>query len=358
MKKIILFTDSLGAGGAQRQLVGLAKLLNIEKYDVTVLTYHKFEFYIPFLQEDNIKYVLLNGLNNPIKRIYSIIQYIRKEGPDVVIAYQETPSLIASFVKLFCPKIKVVVSERNTTQIVNRKDKIRFFLYRYVDKIVPNSYSQESFLKQNYPNYSNKITTITNFVDLEKYRPNIKDRNEVHTIMVAATIFNSKNTLLFIDAVNILKNKGLRFVVKWYGYSDKYNEYYNECINKIEKYSLSKHIKLLPKTLEIEKCYNEADYFCLPSFFEGTPNVICEAIASGLPVACSNVCDNSRYVRNGENGYLFDPLSPESIADALQSMLSLTDSEYKSYSLRSRQIAEEKLHKNLFCQKYIELIKG
>ena len=104
MKKIILFTDSLGAGGAQRQLVGLAKLLNIEKYDVTVLTYHKFEFYIPFLQEDNIKYVLLNGLNNPIKRIYSIIQYIRKEGPDVVIAYQETPSLIASFVKLFALK--------------------------------------------------------------------------------------------------------------------------------------------------------------------------------------------------------------------------------------------------------------
>lgn len=358
MKKIILFTDSLGAGGAQRQLVGLAKLLNREKYDITVLTYQKIEFYLPLLQEDNIKYILLNGLNNPIKRIYSIIKYIHKENPDVLIAYQETPSLIACLAKIFCPKIKLIVSERNTTQIISRKDKTRFFLYRFADRIVPNSYSQDNFLKENYPIYSNKITTITNFVELEKYKFAERKRKDIPVIMVAASIFPPKNTLLFIEAVSILKNIGLRFFVKWYGYSNKNKKYYDECISKIEKYGISEYIELLPKTLDIKSCYENADYFCLPSLYEGTPNVICEAIASGLPVSCSNVCDNPRYVSNGENGYLFDPQSPKSIAEALRSILTLTDSEYKSYSQRSRQIAEDLLHESSFCKKYIELIEG
>lgn len=35
MKKILLFTDSLGAGGAQRQLVGLAKMLTNLGYNIT-----------------------------------------------------------------------------------------------------------------------------------------------------------------------------------------------------------------------------------------------------------------------------------------------------------------------------------
>ena len=46
--KIVLFIDSLCAGGAQRQLVGLAKLLKEKGVDTEVLTYHKDEFYLPF----------------------------------------------------------------------------------------------------------------------------------------------------------------------------------------------------------------------------------------------------------------------------------------------------------------------
>ncbi len=356
--KVLLFIDSLGAGGAQRQLVGLAKLLHKEQYDVTVLTYHKIEFYLPLLQENNIKYVLLNGLNNPIKRILAVIKYVRNEKPDVLIAYQETPSLIASIVKLFSPKTKVIVSERNTTQKICNNERVRFFLYRWVDKIVPNSFSQEKFLKTNYNGLAKKITTITNFVDLEKYKPIVRNRKTVPLIMVAASIFPSKNTLLFIDAVNILKNKGLRFVVKWYGYSDKHKDYYSKCLSKIKEYELSEYIQLLPKTLDIEKCYNEADYFCLPSLFEGTPNVICEAIASGLPVVCSDICDNSIYVHEGENGFLFNPMSPDSIAEAMCFMLAQTDKDYEVFSINSRKVAEKLLHEEKFCKKYVEIIES
>ena len=43
--KILLFTDSLGAGGAQRQLVGLAVLLKQQGYEVKVCTYFDIDFF-------------------------------------------------------------------------------------------------------------------------------------------------------------------------------------------------------------------------------------------------------------------------------------------------------------------------
>lgn len=356
MSKIVLFTDSLGAGGAQRQLVGLAKLLKETGENITVLTYHRDEFYASFLKEHGVKYELLDNAQNALKRIIKVCKYIRQEKPDVLISYQEVPSLIACLAKICNPKVKLIVSERNTTQVIDRNVKIRFFLYRWADAIVPNSYSQEKFINEHYPKLVKKVTTITNFVDLEKFDvPHDKKLSEKRVMMVAASIFPSKNTLGFIDALKLLKGK-CDFLVKWYGFSDRNIDYYNQCLQKVKEYGLEDYIQLLPKTQKIKECYHAADYFCLPSFFEGTPNVICEAISCGLPILCSDVCDNAMYVHEGENGFLFDPKSPESIASAIERILSLDNKQYAEFSIKSRLIAEGKLSEDIFLERYQGLI--
>lgn len=357
--KIQLFTDSLGAGGAQRQLVGLAALLKDAGHEVSVLTYHKDEFYASFLDSNHVKHSILHNANGALKRIAKVCGYIRKEKPDVLISYQEVPSLIACIAKIFNRKMKLIVSERNTTQVITKNVKIRFFLYRWANAIVPNSYSQENFIKAHYPKLADKVTTITNFVDLEKFNISNRDSNSNRpTIMVAASIFGSKNTLGFIEAIRLIKDRGLNFTVKWYGYSERNIDYFNQCVNKIKEYGIEDYIQLLPKTQNIKECYTECDFFCLPSFFEGTPNVICEAISCGCPVLCSDVCDNSIYVHEGKNGTLFNPKSPESIAAAIERILSLNEAQYIEYSKNSRRIAEEKLSGKIFLKKYEEVIKS
>lgn len=355
--KILLFTDCLGAGGAQRQLVGLAKLLDQEKYNVSILCYHKNEFYLPFIQECRIKYDLLNCSNNPIKRIIAVIKYVRKENPDVLIAYQETPSLIACLVKIFCCKIKIIVSERSTTQKIERKDRIRFFLYKWIDNIVPNSYSQERFLKNNYSNLNDKITTITNFVDLDKYSFYPKERSVKPLIVVAASVWPPKNTLALIEASRILSEKKYSFKIEWYGIVKGHEEYLNKCNELIDKYNLQNFIELLPKTNNIQEKYKSCDYFCLPSFYEGTPNVICEAIAMGRPIICSDVCDNSIYVHDGENGFLFNPKDIDSIVVAFEHLFALTNEDYSLFCKNSRELAENKLSEKTFVNSYIKLIE-
>jgi glycosyltransferase involved in cell wall biosynthesis len=325
--------------------------------DVSILTYHKDEFYAPFLDANGVRRVLLEDAQGALKRIVKVCRYIGKEKPDVVIAYQEVPSLIACLAKICNPKVKLIVSERNTTQEIDKIVRIRFFLYRWADAIVPNSYSQEKFIKRYCPKLMDKVTTITNFVDISKFCvPQDKKRSAKPIIMVAATIFNSKNTLGLIEALGRIPVSERNFIVKWYGYSERFEDYYNQCVQKIESCGVGDCIQLLPKTLNISECYQQADYFCLPSFFEGTPNVICEAISSGLPVLCSDVCDNAIYVHEGENGFLFNPNSSASIAEAIQRILLLDENQYMKFSLKSREIAEEKLAEDIFLSKYREVI--
>ena len=357
MKKILLFTDSLGAGGAQRQLVGLAVLLKQKGYDVQVAVYHDNPFYADYLKDNNVPYQLIPQAASSVKRIPAITRYFKKQNPDWVIAYQESPSTFACLAKVLGGRFKLMVSERSTTQSVTWREKVRFFLYRWADWIVPNCFAQERFLKEYSPKLSEKIKTITNFVDLEKFYPVKHERRDVPEIVIAASMWSPKNTLGFIEAVKLTKEKGCKFHVSWYGKTEKWQNYIGECQTLIGSYHLEEYISLLDKSYKIDEVYRNADYFCLPSFYEGTPNVICEAMASGLPVICSDVCDNGIYVKEGENGILFNPKDIGSMANALEKALRLSNDDYDSYCRRSREMAEEILSEDKFKAKYIYLIE-
>ena len=358
VNKIILFTDSLGAGGAQRQLCGLALMLKKLEYDVTVITYCMSDFYKGYLDDNLVRNVIVGEGKGAIQRIWAIRKFIKTENPDWVIAYQETPSLISSFIKSTGVKFKLIVSERNTTQQITSKDKVRFFLYRFANAVVPNSYSQEKFLASRYGWMKEKLHTITNFVDLNNFAFNSHARTDLPLIVIAASIWPPKNTLGFIEALRILTQNKIAYKVKWYGYSEANEEYFKVAQAKIDEYQLNEYIELLPKTKHIQEVYRQSDYFCLPSFYEGVPNVIAEAMAIGRPILCSNVCDNPRYVVEGVNGFLFDPNNPENMAEQILKGLSVSDQVYEQMCHESRKRAEEMLSMDTFINKYIEIIEG
>ena len=354
--KILLLSDSLGAGGAQRQLCGLAVMLKNAGYEVCVVYYHGDDFYKEYLVKNEVSNNLLQDSKGVIKRICSVRKFIKSYAPQWVIAYLETPSLLASLSRISGINFRLLVSERNTTQRMMLKDRIRFFLYRWADSIVPNSYTQEQFLINRYKWMSSKMTTISNFVDLNHFNYIEKSRNDHPLIVVAATSWPPKNTIGFIEAVNILKNRDVKFRVQWFGYSSANQEYFNDAMSLIRQYRLNDYVELLPKTKEIKKAYSMCDYFCLPSFYEGVPNVIGEAMSTGRPIICSSVCDNTRFVHEGENGFLFDPNCPESLATAIESALAISDMRYLQMCKKSRDLAVKLLSKRAFLDKYIEIL--
>jgi glycosyltransferase involved in cell wall biosynthesis len=76
---------------------------------------------------------------------------------------------------------------------------------------------------------------------------------------------------------------------------------------------------------ESAAAYAAADVYILPSLFEGTPLTLIEAMAGGLPVVTTAVCGMRDVIRDGENGLLVPPRSPETLSAAVGRLLDDAD---------------------------------
>ncbi|HJW53679.1 MAG TPA: glycosyltransferase family 4 protein [Burkholderiaceae bacterium] len=72
---------------------------------------------------------------------------------------------------------------------------------------------------------------------------------------------------------------------------------------------------------EVACWISSATLLCLPSRNEGTPNVVVEALASGVPVVASRVGGIPDLVKEGENGMLVPPADPLALGMALEEVL-------------------------------------
>ena len=106
----------------------------------------------------------------------------------------------------------------------------------------------------------------------------------------------------------------------------------------------------------IQEEYRKADVFCLPSLYEGFPNVLCEAMSCGKPVLCSRVYDNPNIVHEGENGLLFDPLNVDDMAATIERYLDLPQEQKDKMGRKSREIAVEMFSGESFIQKYVAIL--
>lgn len=354
--KIILFIDYLCSGGAQRQLIELAKLIKASvTRDVTVATYHAENILKPVLDEQEIKVRVINGAQNKYARIYRVYRFFLQERPDIVISYLDSPNMIACICHCLYPKFRLIVSERNTNQSFSVLDRVRFLLFRQAKYVIPNSYSQFEFISKHAPGLRGKLKVITNCVDTDKFAPkqdfSIKQPLRILTV---ARITQQKNIPNYLLALKTMKEQGISFSAKWYGrYDDE--RLYNLCLNLIHEYRLTDVFQFCGESTDLLPIYHDADLFCLPSLYEGFPNVVCEAMSTGLPIACSNVCDNANIVEDGVNGVLFDPNDADSIAHGLQRCFELASEKMGTISIANREKMQTLCSKNQLIKRYQEL---
>jgi glycosyltransferase involved in cell wall biosynthesis len=80
-------------------------------------------------------------------------------------------------------------------------------------------------------------------------------------------------------------------------------------------------------------------------------------MACGRPVLASHVGDNAVLVKDGENGFLFDPESPEEIAESIQRFACLSMEEKERMGRRNRERAEQMFSPSVFVDRYIAIIE-
>ncbi len=358
MKKILLFIEGLGSGGAERQLSGLAVLLKERGYDVTVLYYADKHFYTSYLQDNDVIYDYKAELLNKYLRPLRLAKYIKRYKPDLVISYLQSCNMAVCIARMFV-SFHLIVSERNTNQGVRKKDKILFNLYRLANHVVPNSHAQANFISTNFSFLEKKIIVITNFVDTDFFRPCYeKQKNEVLRVLTVARITKQKNCLAYLDAIKQIKEKSsIPFHAYWFG--NGYNNGYEKSVRqRIIDNNIGDVFEFHPASTEIVKEYQSADIFCLPSLYEGYPNTICEAMSCGLPISCGRVCDNPRIVKDGENGFLFNPTSIDDISAAILMIINLANEQRTEMSEKNRARAVNLFSRETFVNNYIDVIES
>jgi len=107
---------------------------------------------------------------------------------------------------------------------------------------------------------------------------------------------------------------------------------------------------------DITELMNSSDALILPSLWEGLPNVVCEAMACGLPVLSSSASDLSQMIEDGVQGLLFDPNDPQQITQAIWRFASLNEQQRLAMGLAGRRFAENELGLERFVDQYEKLL--
>lgn len=356
--KILCVIDSLGSGGAQRQLVNLAIGFKLRGHEVTFLIYHNLTFYKEVLDRHHISLVLIKA-RNPFMRYLKIRSFIRKGHYDVVQAFLETPSLLCTFSALPFKKWKLVVGERSAHPDIIRSWKKRLFrfFHLFADAVVANSYKNLELVWQANPLLNKKKSyVIYNAVKVEQpdlIHDTMEDMPDVRCLVVAASHQWSKNLNGLLMALEMMDD-AVRCKLRVYWYGDFAHYSYQEACQAITDKGVESIVFLKEASADIHRIMAKADGVGLFSFHEGFPNAICEAMSLGKVVLCSHISDIPRLL--GENNdLLFDPEDPRSIQRAIEKWLNMSDRDLEHIGFENRLIAEVNFDLDKNVEQYLKL---
>lgn len=112
-------------------------------------------------------------------------------------------------------------------------------------------------------------------------------------------------------------------------------------------------LRLTDHVDDIERYYRAADFFILPSHSEGMPNVILEAMASGLPCIATRVSGVLELLRNGETGYTYAVDDSNDLRSAIINILNTNG----AMGYYARKLVEDKYSLSLLAEQYENLYK-
>ncbi len=353
--RILCVIDSFGSGGAQRQMVTLVCGLKQRGHHVSLFIYFpQFSFFRKKVEELAIPVHEFNkGRGFSLGLIGQLIGLIRNNHYDIVISFLDNPNIYAELSSLFSPSTKFIVSERSShlgeKGVISAV--IRCNFHRMANHLVTNSNNHREWLEEKYSWLKGKVTTIYNGLDVGCYSGlpfPLREKKDMKLIAVGR-IGVGKNLISLIRALHIFhQTYGWVPSVSWVGrrgtatpMGEEYCQQVDELLNSFPE--VKKCWKWLGERSDVPTLLQEHHALIHPSFYEGLPNVICEALAAGRPVLVSNVCDHPLLVSDGERGFLFDPNNPESIADAINKMTNLNWEEWLNFSRNAKEYAEANL---------------
>ena len=152
-------------------------------------------------------------------------------------------------------------------------------------------------------------------VDIEKFFWEPEPEGPV-VVVLAARMLADKGVREFVEAARILKGKGLAARMVLVGAPDPEN---SAAIREGELQSWAREgvVEWHGHSSDVAAVLSTSHIACLPSYREGLPKFLLEAMASGKPIVTCDVTGCRHAVKDGVNGLLVPPRNSKALAEAI-----------------------------------------
>jgi glycosyltransferase involved in cell wall biosynthesis len=302
-----------------------------------------------------------------ISAIFFLNNFLKKWRPGKIIAFFSIPSGIIAYWLYKKYKVPYIISLRGgdvpgSDKLGTYANNLHFYhwltlplnkkIWQKASSIIANSKSLQKLAQKTADKINRKVVYIPNGVDGNIFFPGKKIINNKFKVLYIGRISREKNIKMLIRAIKQMpeiNNINLECEIVGRGPQEK------ELLKMVGDLKIDSIIKFsgwLDREETPDK-FKEADVFILPSKSEGMPNVVLEAMASGLPVITTDISGNQELIENDKNGILVN--DSNQLTEALIKLI-----KYPELRNRFSQSSLEKSKKynwEKVAQQYLEICK-
>ncbi len=335
--RVLYLIDSLGPGGAQKQLVTLVRSLDRTLVTPEVAVYHPLSHFRPELDTAEVPVHLLAGSGGRDPRVFiSLARLLARECYDIVHSYLSTPGTLARLAAPFSRGTRVVVSERNVDLGHSRvRLALERLLCRRAGAMIANADAIAREVKRLVPAWAGRVHVIPNGMDWseptkaeraagDEFRARHLGDAEI-LLGVVGRVEHQKAPNLLVDALELVPDPLLRKLkIVWVGPRID-AELAASVESRLAGSALAGRVVFLGETRDTRSVYLGVDGVLLCSRWEGFPNVVLEALAHGCPVIATDVGDVRQLLQDGRGGWLVRSEDARALARAISDLAGTPD---------------------------------
>jgi len=333
---VVLLISNLEYGGAQRQVVELANNLNASGHDAHVCCLSD---YVPLSRElndaDRLLHIVAKRHKFDVTVVPRLAKLLTALDTDIVHTFLFDAEMAGRAASILNRKVAVIGSERNTDYVRRRLHSICLRATgRLFDAIIANSHAGKRFQERTLGIASERVFAVHNGVDTDKFKPQAVSRVREElgitpgapVVAMFASFKKQKNHLMLFRVVQRVLEKlpEARFLCVGGALHQGLQSsglYHREMLEAVESMGISRAVLAIGNRDDVIDVCNSADVTVLTSYREGTPNVLLESMACGVPVVATQAADNAIIIPDGRVGFVVAFDDDKTMADRLVEML-------------------------------------
>lgn len=304
--KILITVLGDASGGRWKVFLDYAEVLRDSGHDILLLLNSKNVSTDVVVPADIALKFIRNSGHYDLLATLSAMRVIKRFQPDVVICHCGRS---VTLMKRAAPRNVPVIAVNHSNNV---KRSVRADAYFNISNHIGR-------LIKNYPNAKGKGYHIPNMVEMPQV-PEWSPHAWHHPVRIGAFgRFDAvKGFHLFIEALGILKKRGVVFKAQLGG--DGVQK--NELLNLISEYNLEQDVTLTGWVRDTQQFFHQTDIFCVPALSDAFGITPLEAAIAGMPIVATDAEGHQDMFTNGQHAILVPRGNAEAMASALEEMLS------------------------------------